>query len=257
MYSLKIFRFCKKPIDKHFYVIVQINVAHKKKQKSYKQKSFMGILVLAFLTVALAAITLAINSGKLNFNPNEGAEASATPHPLCAYPNACYTTCPTNYISKTGSCNTGVCCGPKLFTPTPGASSTPVPKITPTPPPSSCAPRNSSCSNKPCCNYSDVCIAQSGGKFCLPKGTQCTNSQTKCVEEGSVSYLYNCNSGYWQKNKVCGFGCNGSSCKIGCVPGFKFCKDGALKTCNSDGTTYITKSCKSCVQLGSAPICVN
>lgn len=169
---------------------------------SHHKNPSLAIIGLAFLTVALAAITISITSGKINFNPNEGAAYTATPHPICSYPNACYGSCPTNYISKTGSCNQGICCGPRI---------SPAPTSTP-----------------------------------KPSASNCVDGRKKCVAEGSVSYVYVCNAGSWQKNRRCDFGCNvDSSCKVGCIPGGKMCSNGNVKTCSSDGTVWYTKVCKN------------
>ncbi len=115
--------------------------------------------------------------------------------------------------------------------------------LKPTPQPTNCAKTNESCSNQTCCNSSDVCEPLYAGKFCVAKG-DCSPGASKCVAEGLTSFVYTCSvNGYWQKERACDFGCDGTSCKAVCTPGAKQCSGDELETCNSTGTAWVGQSC--------------
>ncbi len=114
---------------------------------------------------------------------------------------------------------------------------------------SSCIEKGGYCgSNKKCCS-SYSCLTTPYGKVCgtaPEKG--CASDSVKCQAEGSVSYIYKCDSnGMYQKSARCDFGCSGNSCKVGgCIPGSKVCTSdlSGIKTCSSDSKNWVTSHCQ-------------
>ena len=98
--------------------------------------------------------------------------------------------------------------------------------------------------NTPCCEGL-VKATTPYGYYCSKPGN-CTVGETKCQLDGNTYFQYTCDeSGYFQRNKRCDFGCDGQVCKTGvCTPGETRCGSTyTLEICSSDGGAWQQQSC--------------
>lgn len=178
----------------------------------------ISLIAVGALLVSLVVGAAVINKNGINFNPNEEAysspcaapnscksscptgysrtgscntgiccytPATSTPHPNCTSPNSCYASCPAGYVSKTGNCNTGICCGRAVKTPTPKPSTSPSPSKSPTLKPSSSPTPTPTSNLPPPCDSGLYC-----NSYYTPIGSSiyCTSAgiPTHCCAAGKI-----------------------------------------------------------------------